>query len=324
MKTESYPIKAKPLFIVLAVAIVGLVASTQQARSGLNIVGYANVALTNGYNFIANPLDVYQTNGVLNNSLTNLIPSPPDGTEVFVWDVTNQVFLAPATFDATVPAWDRNFDLPPGKGFVVLANALWTNTFVGTVEQGSLTNFVAGTNKFSLLADKIPATESLNSMAFPGTNGTLFAATDGQDVYVFKTPGQSYSDAFTYFNNFGWFDPNGVVDANGPVIAVAQSFFVQNPGPDAYWVRNFSFASSAAPPLSALAVSDSTGPTIRRLTTGVKKVTLEILNPSGGPYNVQFSTDGAAWKTVAKNRTGSAWTGPCPGGAQGYYQVVKP
>jgi hypothetical protein len=311
-------------FLVLGLTVATLCASVGPALS--NIVSYANVTFTNGYNFIANPLDaaVTGTNVSNANSLTNIIPSPPDQTMVFVWDVTNQVFLPPATYDASAfpPAWDLNFDLPPGKGFVVLANALWTNTFVGNVEQGSLTNFVAGTNKFSLLANKVPLAESLRIMGLTGSNSALFATTDGQNVYTFRTPSQSYSDAFTWFGGYGWFDPDGVVDTNGPVIAIAQSFFIQNPGPDAYWIRSFIVPSASAAP-SPLAVSSSTEPTIRRLSASGGWITLEIANARKA-YDVQFSSDGRKWKTVARNRTGILWSQPHPGGTQGYYRLVTP
>jgi hypothetical protein len=160
-------------------------------------------------------------------------------------------------------------------------------------------------------------------MALPGSNSTLFALPDGQNVYIFSTPSQRYLDAFTYFYGYGWFDPDGVVNADGPVINAGQCFFIQNPGPDTYWLRNFTVATSLSSP-SPLAVGSSTEPVIRRISVGGHKITLEILNAGAKAYDVQFSSDGQKWKTVARNRTGSIWRGTDPGGAQGYFRLVNP
>jgi hypothetical protein len=317
MRTNS---KSRPhLLLLLGLALAGF---SGPAQASLNIVGYANVTVTNGYNFLANPFDVDGTN-----SITNVIPIAPDGSMVFLWDTTNQVFTGP-TFYSVGYGWSDNYLLPPGRGFVLWANTStnYTNTFTGNVEQGLLTNFIAGTNKFTLTASKVPTTGNLTGTV-PTNLGFPFI--DGGNVYLFSAPRQTYLDAFTCFTGFGWFDPKGVVGTNGPVIAVGQSFFAQNPGPDTNWVVNFMPPSSPPPPppsspQTLAAASASSGPSIQHLAIGSLKVTLQISNPGGTSYNIQFSPDGATWQTVARNLTSGQWTEPYRAGRQGYYQVVKP
>src|ERR1043165_431753 len=128
---------------------LGLCCLTPTARA--NIVGYVNMPLANGYNFIANPLDF------LPNVLTNLMPSPPNGSRAYFWDVTNQVFLPTATFGPS--SWNRNYDMPVGRGLVVYVPIRYTNTFVGNVVApipGTVTQEIIGSNRFSLIGCKFP------------------------------------------------------------------------------------------------------------------------------------------------------------------------
>jgi hypothetical protein len=306
MKTDSMSL-ARQFGLLLSLALAGFSVS---ARA--NIVGFANVAMTNGYNFIANPFDANP-----DNSLTNIIPIAPEGSEVFLWDTTNQVFIALSDYSASNPGWSDNYLLPPGRGFVIWVTTKFTNTFVGNVEQGLLTNFIAGNNKFTLTASKVPASTNLTFLGFPPI--------DGGNVYVFSAPRQTYLDAFTCFTGFGWFDPKGVSGTNGPLIAVGQSFFAQNPGLDTNWVVNFVPPPSSPPsPQTMAAAGPSSGPSIQHLAINSQKVTLQISNPGGSSYNIQFSSDGTTWQTVARNQTSGQWTEPYRAGRQGYYQVVKP
>jgi hypothetical protein len=293
----------------LAVAVLGGL----PRQADCQVMGYYNVTVTNGYNFMANPLDQPP-----DNSITNVIPSAPDGTKVYLWDVPTQIFQPPSTYSICC-GWTVNVQLPPGKGFVVYANTGATLTFVGNLLAGSLTNSVAGANRLSLLGSKIAQAGPLS-----GTNSLQFPGTDGDDVYTFSATRQSYSDAFTYIAGYGWSDPNRVVGTNGPFIAIAQSFFVRHPGPDTNWVVNVAQPASPPPSTSLKAANGSATPVIKRLTTSGGAVTLQISSLGGGAYNVQFSADGLNWSTVAQNQTGATWTGPYRGGARGYYRLINP
>jgi hypothetical protein len=305
--------KAKSIVLTLVLAAICLVASRQEASA---VAGVYYVNMTNGYDFVANQLNATDNTGSTNNSLTNVVINPPEGTRAWRWDVTNQVFSLPATFH-TNGGWNTNFDCPPGKGFVIFANSQWSNTFVGQVPNGSLTNFVAGGNFFSLLASKIPVPGKLSAdLGFPGT--------DGDDVYLFRAIPQSYTDAFTYFTNYGWFDPKGIEGIGGPGVQLGESFFVQNPGAGTNWVVQFEPFFAAPPKTKALVATATNAPIIRRISVRAGKTALDILNSGGGLYNVQFSSDARSWSTVASNQTSTIWTGPYPGGRRGYYQVVRP
>jgi hypothetical protein len=229
---------------------------------------------------------------------------------VYLWDATNQQYAAPAIYSAN--GWSTNFRVPPGTGFVISSAAWWTMHLTGTVLEGSRTNFYPGANKFSLLASCFPVNQALT-----GPNMT-FPAVEGENVFLYNTTKRDYSDAFTYYIGYGWFDPDGTVGVTGPVINIAQSFFAQNLGQSQVWVQTFAFSDSQL-------VSQS-GPkaSIQSIQNSGGKVILSILNPKGITYSVQFSADRSVWTTLAANQTGSSWSGPVPDGPQGYYRLTNP
>jgi hypothetical protein len=293
--------KTKTTLSALALGAMGLAIFRLQACA---VVGYVNLSFNPGYHLIQNPLD-----GTPDNNNTTVISSPPPGTMLFLWDVPSQSFGPVATYDPDLGGWDVVVSLPPGRGFFLYVPSPYTNTFVGEVEQGTLTNFVAGNNRLSALGSKAPQSGTLSGdLGFP--------MIDGANVFLFSSASQTYTDAFTCFNGFGWFDPNSVMGTNGPVIAVAQAFFVQNPGPDTNWIRTFSIVLA---PLRAPGGAD-----ISSLRISGGTVTLKLTNPGGGSYTIQFSSDGVSWSTVASGLTGTVWQGPYLGGERGYYQVIQP
>lgn len=265
-------------------------------------VGYVNVALTNGYTFVANPLDFPP------NALTNLVPNPPVGSRAYFWDVTNQIFLPAAMFGSS--GWDRNYDMPVARGVVIYAPLKFTNTFVGYVAIPS-TNIVkiAGSNKFSLVGCPLPVGGPLSSS---GQNTVNFPRIDGATALFFR-PNQTF-DSYMCFTNFGWSDPTGIEPASGPNLGVATSIFVQNPGPDTNWV--VSVAQRLVPPVRPPSVE------ILRVSVQEGIATLGISNRRNVLFDVQFSTNGENWRTVAANQSGDKWTGPLPDPVQGQFQVI--
>jgi hypothetical protein len=260
-----------------------------------------------GFNLVANPFD-----DNAGNYLTNKLSLQTDGTRVFLWDVAHQIFSPPATFSASSGTWNTNFSLPFGKGFAVYAPKTWTNTFVGQVSCGTNHNLVVGANRFSLLGCSIPTSFAL------GSGSLHFQGTDGDEVYLFKSVTQSYSDAFSYFTGYGWFDPSGVADTNGPVLAVGQPFFVQHSGQDYDWIQIFNFPNAApAPDLAASSIT----PEVRSIHLQGKNIVLQV-QENGTRFDIQFSSDGAVWSTLAVSQKGIAWTGPRPDSPQGYFRAV--
>src|SRR5215469_3933594 len=86
-----------------------------------NIVGYVNVPISKGYTFVSNPLDLDGTN-----SISGVLTPPPDGTQVYLWDVNNQVFTVPSVYSAAHTNWSTNYLLTVGRGFVVQSPTNWT------------------------------------------------------------------------------------------------------------------------------------------------------------------------------------------------------
>ena len=70
-------------------------------------------------------------------------------------------------------------------------------------------------------------------------------------------------------------------------------------------------------------ISPAPPPVIRRLVLPPGTVTLDISNPSGQPYNVQFSRDRIAWNTVASKQTTAQWTAPFAAGDGGYFRLSQ-
>lgn len=288
-------------------------------QPGFCAVGFVTLTITNGYSFIHDPFVSTDGSNSVNSILTNTSPRLPDGTQVYQWVVTNQSFSAPSLYSATNNKWSTNYLFPPGKGIVIglsSTNAVLI-TFVGTVLEGLQTNLIAGSNKFSLVGFKEPFSGSLenSSLSFP-------LIPDGT-VLTYNTNSQSFRDPYTYFGGYGWFDPNHVVGTNGPVINLAQSFFVQNPGADVTWSVSFSFHAVLSPHARTATSSSGSPPDISSLSVDGTSVTLNITNPAGGAYDVQYSSDRVSWYTVASAQTGATWSAPRPGGTEGYYQVVS-
>ena len=313
MKTSNVQMKTNRMLLVLGLALTGLCALPQKASA---VVGYVNVPLTNGYNFVANPLDVLP-----NNHITNVIPSAPVNARIYLWNVATQVFQQVGVFDEATQSWVEpkyagpcNALLPPGLGFVLWSPISHTNTFVGEVGSGGFTNFVAGNHKLSLLGSKPPLSGELAGvLGFPAINGA--------DALTFSSASQSYSNTCTYFPGYGWYDPVGLATSGGPFISVARSFFVRNPGQDTNWI--VSFTPGFAAPMAAGGKAGN-APEICGLALRDGTVTLNILNPGGTNFNVQFSTDRVNWSTLATGQTGTIWKGPAPPDPQGYFQLVNP
>jgi hypothetical protein len=300
--------KSKSTFVALFTALAGLSVCFQTARAA--VVGYINQPFAAGFTFVANQL--IDGSNTLNEVFSSAVPN---GSQAFLWNATNQSFTVPSTYSTASSNWDKNYDVSPGKGFVVLSPSRWTNTFVGTVPDGTNVIFIAGTNKFTLVGDKPPLTGGLVSVH-------QFLGIDGESVYLFDTVSQNYLSAFTYFNGVGWFDPAGVTGADGPMISVGQAFFVQNPGPDTNWVHIFNIQSP--PPPTRVARSSPGTFEIQNFSVVSGKVRLEVVNPGALPCNVEFSSDQVNWKIVATNQPTAIWTAPYPGGTQGFYRVVNP
>lgn len=215
----------------LAAGAVSSMADSANVYS-LNVVGYYNVVLKGGgLTLTANQLDVV-SGGVTNNSLNNVLPSLPFGSEVLKF-VNNDYNVD--IFDGT--QWlDNNSGnastttVSPGEGFFILNGdtPTVTNTFVGQVQQGALV--VTLPPGLSLISTVTPQVLDLSSNSFP--------AEFGEEYLIFDNSLNDY--VVSIWDGTEWLDNNsGNLVTVAP--AVGQGYFILNADPTNYvWTRNFS------------------------------------------------------------------------------------
>jgi hypothetical protein len=214
--------RTKTLLIAAAALVAGVVSSEAQVYSA-NIVGYANVVLSGGYNLIANPFD--DGNG---NQLTNIITAIlPAKSSVTTWNTSAQGYNG--AISGGGGTWNANTSLPPGVGFFIkngtVASPAVTNTFVGNVVApvgSSVTNSLVA--NYTLVGSQIPyAAVNL----FTDTNVNLVASglAGKSAVTTWNASAQGYNGAVT----FGTATPTP--------LNVAQGFFIKNIQTPTNWVQ---------------------------------------------------------------------------------------
>jgi len=285
-----------PLVAIAAAFSAGKGAAQSNVYS-LNVVGYYNITISNGFRFVANQL--LQTN--LNANY--VLPSMPDGSLLYRFDPAQQKYTD-ASIYYTNMGWyplsgdtnDPALNLPLGEGFILWSPQPCLATFVGEVLQGTLLNPIPG--NWSLKDSMVPQAGLVQTdLAFPARLGdqvvqladqNLNSATfEGSQGWVPAEPQASVGESF-----FVWRDPLYVSPTND----WTRTFVVQRPG-------------GPLPVITAFSVRNGTA----------------TLNVSAGPglsYSVQFSTDRATWQTVAASQSGPVWQEPFRGGTRGYYRLT--
>jgi hypothetical protein len=133
----------------------------------INMVGYVNTQFPPGLSLKANPL-VAETN-----TLSHLIPTAPDGTQVYKFTEGSNYEVS--TFDAVAMSWSNpNINLDVGVGFFFNnpSSAAFPVLFVGEVRLGWLTNNLpAG---FATEGSLLPQAGSINTVhGIPGEPGDV-------------------------------------------------------------------------------------------------------------------------------------------------------
>jgi len=211
---------------VLTAAFVAAGALSSQAQSNvysLNVVGYVNVPLTNGFNMIANPLDLDGT-GTNNNVQGVFGTSLPNNTAVYKF--SGGGFNGFYSF--TRGAWSPGANtatLNPGEGIFLSVPANTNFTFVGQVLQGSQTNqFIAP--GYTILGSKIPLSGALQTVL-------QYTPANGDAVYLYD---QSLNAGSGGYNSF-LFSTRGGWSPGEPNIAPGVGFFLNTTSTS--WVQNF-------------------------------------------------------------------------------------
>jgi hypothetical protein len=211
-------------------ALLGIAASPLFAQTNVysvNAVGYVQQVYQPGVlQMIANPLNT--TNNSIGSVLNNAVPNL---TQIFKWNGS--------TFDIAARirgSWDHpEFTLNPGEGcFIQLGGSVpYTNTWVGEVMQGNLTNLTTTNSGYYVVSSMVPQTSDADSLG-------LTASLQNQDaVYEFD----SVNNVYQIWSRVrgAWVDPLG--GGTAPTITVAQSFFLFTGGVNngaRSWTRTFS------------------------------------------------------------------------------------
>jgi len=221
--------RTKALLCAAALA-AGVASSMAQSNVySLNVVGYVNVPIPDsslGATIICNPLDQ------ATNDLNHIIPNPPDNTVVFRWDVVNQgLFPNPATFSVgSGNIWIPNFVINPGEGFVIASGGgPFTNTFVGNVLQGALSNPIAGNGNAQLIGSMVPVAGGLLTNVLSG-----YAASDNDVVFIWDVPSQGLNPNPSTYTVSG-----GNIWTPEQNIAVGQGFVMARADAGITYTRNF-------------------------------------------------------------------------------------
>jgi len=208
----------KTVLFAAAALAAGLVASSAQVYSQ-NVVGYVNKIYTNGLVYMmGNPLQN------TNDTLQTILPNPPSGTAIYIFDANQNDFTGNYTFQGA--AWDvPTATIPAGMGVFLYAAADFTNTYVGNVLQGSLTNTnIVGNGTVSAISSMVPVAGVTNVMVG-------YVGADGDSVYTWDAGTGDIAGNSTLQG--GQWSPDNLE------IPVGDAFLFFRQGVYAPWVRTF-------------------------------------------------------------------------------------
>lgn len=224
--------RTKSLLAAAAILAAGALSSMAQSNVySLNVVGYYNLGLTNGFNLVANQLDKDGT-GTNNTVYTVIGTNVPNLTRVYAFDAAAGTF-ANATFNASSLTWLGNVTavnaaMKPGQGFWLQIPASGpstvTVTVVGEVKQGTLTTPIGA--YYQIAASQVPQVGGIQT-ALGYTPANL------DRVYQWIPGVQNYGTARTYNStSAAW------LGGGEPNVGVGEAFWLQGHAGSA-WTRNF-------------------------------------------------------------------------------------
>lgn len=215
--------------ILAAATILAAGFASSMAQSNvysLNVVGYVNKVMVAAprYTSVANPLNT--TNNTLGGlGLATLLPN---SSQILKWD-TGLVDFVPYSktpFGTWNPAnTPTTLTLNPGEGVLVKLGGVsdLTNTFVGEVMQGSLTNALP--LGYQMVANMVPDSGVLNTLGLVPPNSTQVLKWDSSLGTVGDWVASSKS-------------PFGTWPLGEPTLNVGEAIMILSPS--AFnWVRNF-------------------------------------------------------------------------------------
>jgi hypothetical protein len=224
--------RTKTLLIAAAALVAGVISSEAQTVYSVNVVGYVNVPLVEGFNLVSTPLDSDGTG--TNNTVIGLFTNTlPVNSSVFVYNGAGYDIATYAANKAhTATNWTANPSINPGKGYWVsipagaYSGASSNFISVGTVLQGSLTNANIPGPGYTIVSSQVPITGAVqtNLNYIPTVNDSVFIYNGaGYDIYTYAA-----NKAHTATN---W-------SPSQPSITVGQGFWL-NSQTGAPWTNNF-------------------------------------------------------------------------------------
>jgi hypothetical protein len=234
--------RIKALVCAAALAAGAVTTMAQSNVYSLNVVGYINLSLGEGFNLVANQLDADGTGA--NNFIYNVFGSSlPEGSQVYTYSAAGGGSWTAATFKTPLgkssPVWNAagtNNTVNPGAGafvYIPAGKGAQTVTTVGQVLQGSLSNTnIPSAGGYAVVSSQIPLAGGLQSVLgyTPGPKEKFF---------FYNNATSSYSSA-TYSLKLGtttyWWGAAGE-----PIISVGEAFWGDfNAG--STWTTNFTVA----------------------------------------------------------------------------------
>ena len=206
--------KTKALLLAGMVFAAGAVSSMAQGTVySVNAVGFVNVVLPPGFSLICNPLNASV------NTVPALFPNATFGMAVFKFSAGGGFIANTFGFGGWT---DPAMTLVPGEGFFFKnPGATVTNTFVGNVQQGTLTTQLSA--GFQLVSSQVPQS------GFVSTDlGAPVAQFESVFTYNQATGYSSYTIGF----GGGW-------SPSEPIMGVGQAFFLKKNVGGVNWTRVF-------------------------------------------------------------------------------------
>lgn len=219
--------RTKALILSAAVTLAAVASTMAQTTNvySVNAVGYVSVVTAPAsFGIIANPLNT------TNNNLQTLLPNSPVNTIVYKYDPLTSSFTSYTKRSSGL--WTginvATAQFNPGEGFFIqnqdAVNPM-TNTFVGEVLQGTLTNTIIP--GFSMLASQIPQSGRAEAdLGIPAqVNDVLYQFVNGSYQSVTRRANGSWT---------------GIVPGDA-VIGVGEGFFYSTTAStNRDWTRVFS------------------------------------------------------------------------------------
>lgn len=229
--TEQYKNKTmRTKAIILGAALVAAGVASSMAQSNVysvNVVGYVNRTIpgAGAFALVSNPLD----SG--NNVYSNIFSTLPSGTKVLKFNGGGFSTAQKVAFgNGWSPSSNATTTLNPGEGAFIqtpAASGAITNTFVGSVVQGTWTNsFPAG---FAIVANQSPDTSDFTTL---GITASIPSSPSGSTVLMWNETNQQYTTYTRVGFGAGW-------SPNLPAVTQpSQSMFFNAKGAGS-WIRTF-------------------------------------------------------------------------------------